>query len=132
MIPYAGMVREALERLEKSDQKSPDFLFVTAPNNLFTAQEVTKRVFRPLAQTLKIPAFTWRSFRRSVEAAVHTVGVPLKVRQQILGHPDPNMTLLYADPDIGERRKAILNSTAYCCQMLPRCKNSCKKQGRTD
>jgi integrase len=106
VIPYGDMVREALERLEKSDRKSPDFLFVTAPGNLFTAQEVTKRVFRPLARTLKIPAFTWRSFRRSVETALHTVGVPLKVQQQILGHSDPNMTLLYADPDIAERRKA--------------------------
>ena len=81
-------------------------LFVTAPGILFTAQEVTKRVFRPLAETLKIPAFTWRSFRRSVETALHTGGVPLKVQQQILGHSNPNMTLLYADPDIAERRKA--------------------------
>ena len=107
VIPYGDMVREALERLERSDRKSLDFLFVTAPGNLFTAQEVTKRVFRPLAEKLKIPAFTWRSFRRSVETALHTVGVPLKVQQQILGHSDPNMTLLYADPDIAERRKAM-------------------------
>lgn len=106
MIPYGGMVREALERLEKSDRKNPDFLFVTSLGNLFTAQEVTKRVFRLLAQTLKVPAFTWRSFRRSVETALHTVGVPLKVQQQILGHSNPNMTLLYADPDLAERRKA--------------------------
>jgi hypothetical protein len=34
------------------------------------------------------------------------VGVPLKVQQQILGHSNPNMTLLYADPDLAERRKA--------------------------
>jgi len=106
VIPYSEMVREALERLEKSDRKSPEFLFVTAPGNLFAAQEVTKRVFRPLSQTLKIPAFTWRSFRRSVETALHTGGVPLKVQQQILGHCNPNMTLLYADPDLAERRKA--------------------------
>jgi hypothetical protein len=35
------------------------------------------------------------------------VGVPLKVQQQVLCHSDPKMTLLYADPDIGERRKAM-------------------------
>ena len=106
VIPYGGMVREALERLGNSERKTPDFLFVTAPGNLFTAQEVTKRVFRPLAEKQKIPAFTWRSFRRSAETALHTARVPLKVQQQILGHSDPNMTLLYADPDIAERRKA--------------------------
>jgi len=107
VIPYGGMVSEALERLGNSERKTPDFLFVTAPGNLFTAQEVTKRVFRPLAEKLKIPTFTWRSFRRSVETALHTAGVPLKVQQQILGHSDPNMTLLYADPDIAESRKAM-------------------------
>ena len=107
MIPYGDMVRDALEHLANSKRKSPDFLFVTTPGNLFTPEEVTKRVFRPLTQRLKIPAFTWRSFRRSAETALHTEGVPLKVQQQILGHSNPNMTLLYADPDIAERRKAM-------------------------
>jgi len=106
-IPYGDLVREALERLADSERKAPGFLFVTALGNLFTAQEVTKRVFRPLAQALRIPAFTWRSFRRSAETALHTGGVPLKVQQQILGHSNPNMTLLYADPDIADRRKAM-------------------------
>ena len=107
VIPYGDLVRDALERLAQSDRKAPEFLFVTAPGNLFSAQEVTKRVFRPLAQGLKVPPFTWRSFRRSTETALHTGGVPLKVQQQILGHSNPNMTLLYADPDIAERRKAM-------------------------
>ena len=106
VIPYGNMVREALEHLRNSGRKTSDFLFVTGPGNLFTAQEVTKRVFRPLAETLKTPAFTWRSFRRSAETALHTAGVPLKVQQQILGHSDPNITLLYADPNLSESRKA--------------------------
>jgi integrase len=106
-IPYGELVRQALERLANSKRKAPDFLFVTMHGNLFSAQQVTKRVFRPLAKTLKIPAFSWRSFRRSAETALHTGGVPLKVQQQILGHSNPSMTLLYADPDIAERRKAM-------------------------
>jgi integrase len=106
-IPYGDLVREALERLADSERKAPGFLFVTALGNLFTAQEVTKRVFRALAQALRIPAFTWRSFRRSAETALHTGGVPLKVQQEILGHSNPNMTLLYADPDIADRRKVL-------------------------
>ena len=107
LIPYGDLIRDAVDRLANSDQKAPDFLFVTAPGNLFTAQQVTKRVFRPLSRSLKIPAFTWRSFRRSAETALHTQGAPLKVQQQILGHSNPDMTLLYADPDIAERRKAL-------------------------
>src|SRR5437867_6140474 len=69
VIPYGDLVRDALERLAKSERKAPEFLFVTAPGNLFSAQEVTKRVFKPLARSLKIPGFTWRSFRRSAETA---------------------------------------------------------------
>ena len=107
IIPYGDLVRDALEGLASSKRKSPDFLFVTVPGNLFSAQQVTKRVFRPLARSLKIPQFSWRSFRRSAETALHTEGVPLKVQQQILGHSNPNMTLLYADPDITQSRKAM-------------------------
>lgn len=107
LIPYGDMIREALDRLARSKRKAPDFLFVTAYGNFFSAQEVTKRLFKPLAQSLKIPPFTWRSFRRSAETALHIGGAPLKVQQQILGHSNPNMTLLYADPDISERRKAV-------------------------
>jgi Phage integrase family len=121
VIPYGDIVGEALDRLAKSDRKAPDFLFVTAPGNLFTAQEVTKRVFKPLARSLKIPAFTWRSFRRSAETALHTGGVPLKVQQQILGHSNPNMTLLYAESrhcgeaqGHGRTRHLIV---ANCCQI---------------
>jgi len=107
VIPYGEMVREALERLSNSSRKALDFLFVTASGNLFSAQQITKRIFRPLSKGVKILAFTWRSFRRSVETALHTGGAPLKVQQQILGHSNPNMTLLYAAPDIAESRKAV-------------------------
>ena len=105
-IAYGNLVREALERLANSERKAPDSLFVAERGNLFAVQEVTKRVFRPRAQAPRIPAFPWRSSRRSAGTALHTWGVPLKVQQQILGHCNPNMTLLYADPDLAERRKA--------------------------
>jgi integrase len=106
-IPYGDAVKQALEALKASKRRSGEFLFVTVPGNLFTAQQVTKAVFNPLATKLGIPAFTWRSFRRSAETALHTQGTPLKVQQQILGHANPNMTLIYAEPNMKERRQAL-------------------------
>jgi integrase len=83
-IPFGQAVKEALTRLETSDRKAKDFLFVTVPGNLFCPQQVPKMVFRPLAAKLGVAPFTWRSFRRSAETGLHTHGVPLKVQQQIL------------------------------------------------
>jgi hypothetical protein len=36
---------------------------------------------------------------------MQTLDVPMKVQQQILGHKDPDMTLLYAEPGIEARRQ---------------------------
>jgi integrase len=106
VIPFGQAVSDALKRLQSSKRATGDYLFVTACGNLFTGQQVTKMVFRPLANSLGLPPFTWRSFRRSAETAMHTSDVPLKVQQQILGHSSPNMTLLYADPGIDAKRQA--------------------------
>ena len=109
-IPFGQAVKQALTRLRTSERKANDFLFVTVRGNLFCPQQVTKTVFRPLAAKLGLAPFTWRSFRRSAETALHTHGVPLKVQQQILEHSNPVMTLLYADPNLGERRSSNLKA----------------------
>lgn len=62
MIPFGQALCNALDRLQSSKRATGDFLFVTACGNLFTGQQVTKRVFRPLADSLGLPSFTWRSF----------------------------------------------------------------------
>jgi hypothetical protein len=40
------------------------------------------------------------------------------VQQQILGHSNPNMTPLYADPDIAERRKVLGRLDAFIVAKL--------------
>lgn len=68
---------------------------------------VLRKHFRPAAESLGIPAFTWRSFRRSAESLMHNHGVSLKAQQAILGHSNPNMTLLYAETDEAGKRGAV-------------------------
>jgi integrase len=67
----------------------------------------TRRAFVATARARGIPAFTWRSFRRSAESAMHKGGVSLKAQQAVLGHSNPNMTLVYAETDPEAMRGAV-------------------------
>jgi len=49
----------------------------------------------------------WRSFRRSGATILHVNNVPLKVRQDIIGHANPDMSLLYAEAELAYRRSTI-------------------------
>jgi len=63
--------------------------------------------FAKVAEALGIPHFTWRSFRRSAESAMHNKKVPLKAQQAVMGHSNPNMTLEYAETDEASKRQAV-------------------------
>ena len=110
-IPYGAAVAEALGnlKLEISNLrlKGGEYLFISPKGRFYTPQRITRQVFRPLASKLEIPPFTWRSFRRSAATAMHTAGVPVKVVQDILGHSQPDMTLLYTQPDMAAKRAAM-------------------------
>ncbi len=93
-IPYGDRVADALTRLEAAGHKRGDYLFVAPRGGFDWGQKVTRQVFKPLAKKLKIPAFTWRSFRRSLYTALNTAGAPLKTQQGIMGHVTVEMALL--------------------------------------
>ncbi len=63
--------------------------------------------FAPVIQELKLQPFTWRSFRRSGATTLHVNNVPLKVQQDIMGHANPDMSLLYTEAELAHRRRAI-------------------------
>jgi integrase len=67
----------------------------------------TRDEFTKVAKALGIPHFTWRSFRRSAESAMHNNKVPLKAQQAVMGHSNPNMTLAYAESDEVSKRQAV-------------------------
>jgi integrase len=106
-IPLGEAAAETLRELAKTTGHREGFLFVAPRGGFFCPQRITKMVFRPLAERLGLPAFAWRSFRRSAATAMHNAGVPLKVQQKILGHTDANMSLLYTESETQEERRAI-------------------------
>jgi len=106
-IPYGEIVSDALARLYASGQRGKEYLFVTRKGTLFRGSDVGKKAFRSVAKERGLPEITWRSFRRSVETLLHIEGVPMKIQQQILGHTKATTTLLYAEPGMEDRRRAL-------------------------
>ena len=106
-LPYGEIISDGLTRLRASGLGGKEYLFVTPEGSLFRSSVVGKKAFRTAAKGLELPGLTWRSFRRSVEALLHTKGVPMKIQQQILGRTKATTTLLYAEPGMDNRRQAL-------------------------
>ena len=62
------------------------FLFLKSDGSGESSLEhKTRDEFTRVAEALSLPHFTWGSFRRSVESAMHKNKVPLKAQQAVIG-----------------------------------------------
>jgi integrase len=103
-LPLCPEVVEAVRNLR---HEGP-FLFLEPDGSGEASLEHKARdEFNKVAEALGIPHFTWRSFRRSAESAMHNNKVPLKAQQAVMGHSSPNMTLEYAETDEVSKRQAV-------------------------
>jgi integrase len=68
-------------------------LFVTRNGTPWDANLVVKRKLYPLLDSLGIERGGLHAFRHTNSTLMDRLGVPLKVRQQRLGHSDPSLTL---------------------------------------
>ncbi len=98
---------EVVEAVRNLSHKGP-FLFLE-PHGAGKTSRVHKArdEFARAAMALDLPHFTWRSFRRSAESAMHNNNVPLKAQPAVMGHSHPSMTLEYAATDEASEREAI-------------------------
>ena len=106
-IPFGERVGEAVLLLRNSPHNRGEFLFLTERGKIYDPRVVERRSFAPLIMKLKLAPFSWRSFRRSGATALHVNNVPLKVQQEIMGHSNPEMSLLYTEVELAYRRSAI-------------------------
>ncbi|MGA3167218.1 MAG: site-specific integrase [Terriglobia bacterium] len=101
------LLPEVVEAVKSLSHEVP-FLFLgpngTGENALV---RTTREAFTMVADQLGIPHFTWRSFRRSAESAMHNHGVSLKTQASMLGHSNPNMSLVYAETNETAKREAV-------------------------
>jgi integrase len=85
-----------LAQLNQLRGQPDSFVFHGAKGGPVRSDEVMNSI-RPIAEKLGLPAFTWRSFRRSAETLMHNNGISLKAQSAMLGHTNVNTTMLYAE-----------------------------------
>lgn len=68
-------------------------LFATRNGTPWDANPLVKRKLYPLLDSLGIERGGLHAFRHTNSTLMDRLGVPLKVRQQRLGHSDPSLTL---------------------------------------
>lgn len=78
----------AAERIQLNE-----LLFRTRNGTPWDANLVVKRKLRPLLRSLEIPEAGLHSFRHSNASMMDALRVPMKVRQQRLGHSDIKLTM---------------------------------------
>ena len=106
-IPFGENVGRAVLALRNSHHNRGEFLFLTERGKICNPRVVERLGFAPIIKRLKLEPFTWRSFRRSGATVLHVNNVPLKVQQDIMGHANPEMSLLYTEAELTFRRSAI-------------------------
>ena len=106
-VPFGARVGEAALMLRKSPHNRGEFLLLTERRKTYDPRVVERLGFAPLVARLKLTPFSWRSFRRSGATALNVNTVPLKVQQDIMGHANPEMSLLYTGAELAYRRSAI-------------------------
>ena len=86
----ASHLRDFLVRWRPNSRR---LLFATRNGTPWDANLLVKRKLQPLLKQLEIPRCGLHAFRHANGTLMDRLGVPLKVRQQRLGHSDPRLTL---------------------------------------
>jgi len=106
-IPMCDTVVRVLLNLQKGPHNRGEYVFLTEREKIYRPEGVQRRHFNSSAETLGIPRFTWRSFRRTSATALHGKGVPLKVQREIMGHTNEETSLIYTEVQLKAKRRAI-------------------------
>lgn len=89
-------------------ESSMHFLFHTRTGSAWDASTITKKRLAPLCKTLGIETKGLHAFRRTHATMMDRLGVPLKVRQERMGHTDPRLTLTaYTQPVSEDERRFV-------------------------
>jgi integrase len=105
-IPMSETVSGALMGLRLTKFNRGEFVFTTAHGNIFAPETVRRDVFQPFSRTGAVPHFSFRSFRRTSATIMHQF-TPLRTQRLIMGHASEEMSLLYTEAAMQERREAI-------------------------
>lgn len=95
-------------------------LFVNQAGRPLSWKRVVEQRLHPILEKLSIPRCGLHAFRHGVETVMDRWGVPLKVRQQRLGHSDPRTTLGVYTHAVGEDERKLAEKLGNVfCLSLP-------------
>lgn len=94
LIPLDETVLLEINKLRK---ESDQFVFASPSGKTMRGDESIVRI-RTVAEKLNLPRFRWHSLRRTGETILHAAKTPVKDQMSMLGHVNPNVTMLYAEP----------------------------------
>ena len=89
----ARLLEHIADSLRRSRPNQKGLLFVTRNGTPWDANLLVKRKLYPLLDLLGIERGGLHAFRHTNSTLMYHLSVPLKVRQQRLGHSDPSLTL---------------------------------------
>jgi integrase len=121
LLPMPASVESSLRMLAEVGADSDTLLFRTSTGRALNFDNVTRDVFRPVADAAGIPHFTWRSFRRTASTQMHRNGTPVRVAQSLLGHANPQVTLgIYTETSLEDMRSAVTGLEASLFSSVPK------------
>ena len=106
-LPAGPTVFQFLAGLHSTEHNRGEYVFTTPAGTLYEPSNIRARVFHQCAEANGLPAFSFRSFRRTAATFIHNSGAPLKVQREIMGHADEEMSLIYSEAEIGLQRKTL-------------------------
>jgi integrase len=90
----SSRLRDHLQRFLKNWRPNPENLvFATRNGTPWDFNLLVKRKLRPLLRKLEIQECGLHAFRHTNASLMDELAIPMKVRQQRLGHSDPRMTM---------------------------------------
>lgn len=89
----SAMLLERLRTRAAGSSRPDELLFKTRNGTPWDADLLVKRKLRPLLRSLEIPEAGLHGFRHSNASMMDALAVPMKVRQQRLGHSDIKLTM---------------------------------------
>ena len=106
-------------------QSDPDhLLFTNSKGGLLHPDNLVKRHLKPVLVKAGIKQGGMHAFRHGNATMMDRLNVPMKIRQDRLGHIDPRTTMGYTHAVSDDEKRAAAQMEKFCAQMRARPKKT--------
>jgi len=106
-VPLASPLIPVLQSWLSRRSANSDWLFPSAAGTPLRDRNLMRRHVWPACSRLGIPRFGWHSLRHTFSTYNGNAGVAVPVLQSLLGHANPETTMIYTHPLEDVKRRAV-------------------------